>query len=812
MFDTLKREFRYGLRGLFAAPGFLLVALLTLALGIGSVCAVYSVVDGVLLRPLPYPDAERIVTIRRVQHPYGGPVSKPVFEDWQQGTEGLFDAMSAMMGATVNLTGQGEAERLGAYRVSPGFWDVMGLPAQLGRYFGDEEERTGARTVVLSDRFWQRRFGGDPGVIGKDLLLNGQSWTVVGVAPAGLQYPGSTDLFMPAGLPAAAADRGSNSWFVMGRLAQGADAAQASAALESINGHLAATYPDAHEGLGARITPLLEATVGDVRQPLLVLLGASALVLAIACANLANLLLARGSRRQRELAVRSALGAGRGRLLRTVLIEAVLLAVSGGAIGIALAAVAIPALLASAPGILPWQGSLGVDAGVALVTLGVSVVVVVAFALLPALRAATTAPAGAMKEEGRGGAGGQRRSRARSVLVISEIALSLTLLVGAGLLIESLREIGRTDTGIDTANVLTATVTLPAIPDLSGGDDFEAAYARHTNAIAGPLDAIVERLSAIPGVLHVGVSDALPMSGMDNVSSDVELIGRAAPEGGAAVGGANWRFVNPGFFDALGIRIVSGRALAATDTRVGAWPDAVLVNETFVRRYLGDGDAVGSQVSFLGGNKTIVGVVGDTRLMGYERDPLPEVYMTHGHAVQAEFQLALKTAGDPMRLAEPVRAALRALDPDMPVRHLRTMDDLAAEGIARRSFNLKLMTVFSAAALLLAAIGLYGVIAYTVAERRHEFGIRLSMGATSGKLLSLVLAQGMWLAGIGLCVGIAGALALGRALSSQLVGVGSGDPGVLGTVLALLAFVAFLACLVPALRASRVDPVVALRG
>lgn len=812
MFDTLKGDLRYGLRSLLAAPGFLIVALLTLALGIGSVCAVYSVVDGVLLRPLPYPDAERIVTIRRVQRPYGGPVSKPVFEDWQQGTDGTFSAMAALMGATVNLTGQGEAERLGAYRVSPGFWSVMGLPAQLGRYFGDEEETAGTRTVVLSDRFWQRRFGGDPSIVGRDLLLNGENWTVLGIAPPGLQYPGSTDLFMPAWLPAAASDRGSNSWFVLGRLAEGADAAQASAALARVNDHLATTYPDAHKGLSARVTSLLEFTVGDVRQPLLVLLGASALVLAIACANLANLLLARGNRRQRELAVRSALGAGRGRLLRAVLIEAVLLAVFGGALGIVLAAFAIPALLASAPGILPWQGSLGVDAGVALVSLGVSLVVVLAFALLPALRAAATMPAGAMKEEGRGGGGGQRRSRARSALVVGEIALSLTLLVGAGLLIESLREIGRADTGIDTANVLTATISLPAIPELGGGDDFEAAYRRHTTAIAGPLEAIVERLSAIPGVLHVGLSDALPMSGMDNVSSDVELVGRAAAEGGPAVGGANWRFVNPGFFDALGVRIVAGRPLAASDTRPGAWPNTVLVNETFVRRYLPEGEAIGAQVSFLGGAKTIVGVVGDTRLMGYERDPLAEVYMTHGHAVQSEYQLALKVSGDAMSFATPVRAALRELDPDMPVRNLRTMDDLAAEGIARRTFNLRLMAVFSAAALLLAAIGLYGVVAYMVAERRHEFGIRLSMGATAGRLVALVMAQGLWLAAAGLGLGVAGALVLGRALSSQLVGVGSADPRVLGTVLALLGTVACLACLVPALRAARVDPVVALRG
>ncbi len=811
MFDIIRNELRYAIRGLRTSPGFFLVAVVTLAIGIGSVCAVYSVVDGVLLKPLPYPNADRIVHVERVQEPFGGPVSGPLFQDWRDGTTEQFDAMGALTGVVFNAMGDGEVERLRGYAVTPGFWQVIGLPAHAGRYFGDVEEAGNERVVVLGHALWQRRYGGDPAIVGRDIVLNDTAYRVVGITPAAQRFPRTADVFVPTWLPGDSRDRDTSYLSVIGRLKADVDPAMARAAIEQVNVAAIRDNPERYEGLGVRLMTMRDALVGDVSQPLLVLLAASALVLLIACANLANLLLARGSRRRRELAVRSAIGAARSRLLRIVLVEAMIVAVIGGGAGIALAAGAVPWLLASAPGILPGQSSLGVDWGVVAVCLTVSIVVMVLFSLLPAIRAANVAPATAMQEEGRSGTAGYGRGRARSALVTVEIALSLTLLVGAGLLIESLRHIGRLDTGVDTGHVLT-TAFVPSVPPGDPGVDFTADYFRKVQALTPRLNAIIERASAIPGVTAVGMSDALPLSGMDNASSDLELVGQAAPAGGVAKAGASWRFTSPGYFDAMGMRIVRGRNLTVDDQRIGEFPVSVLINETFARRHFADIDPIGTQVVFLGGPKTIVGVVSDARQMGYEREAGVEVYLPHTQSIHAEYFLAVKVQGDPLAYADQLRLALREVEPTMPVYAMRSMDALAAEGIAMRRFNLQLMTVFSAVALLLAAIGLYGVIAYSVADRRHEFGIRLSLGADGSRLIGMVLRQGMTLVLIGVLLGVIGAFALGRALSSQLVGVGQADPRVFVTVVALLAGVALIACLVPAFRASRVDPMVALRS
>jgi putative ABC transport system permease protein len=811
VFDSVRQELRYALRGLRASPGFFLVAVATLALGIGSVCAVYSVVDGVLLKPLPYPDAERIFHVERVQEPFGGPVSGPLYSDWREGTAAQFESLAALAGITVNAGGEGEAERLRGYAVTPEFWQVIGLPAQAGRYFGIDEEAGGEKVVVLSHALWQRRYGGDTGIVGSDIVLNNEAYRVVGIAPAAHVFPGDGDVFVPTALPVDSRDRTTSYLSVIGRLRAGVDAQAALAAVERVNVAAIRDNAELYEGLGARIVSMREARVGDVTQPLLVLFAASALVLLIACANLANLLLARGTRRHRELAVRSALGAARSRLLRVVLTEALLVAIVGGGAGVALAAVAVPILLASAPGMLPGQAQIGVDGGVVAISLSISVAVVLLFSLWPAMRAARVAPAAAMQEEGRSGTAGRGRGRARSILVTAEIALSLTLLVGAGLLIESLRQIGRIDTGVRTENVLTVAF-VPPVPPGDPTADFTAEYLRRMQALAPRLNAIIDRVSAIPGVTSVGISDALPLSGLDNASSDFDLIGREAASGGVAKVGASWRFASPDFFDAMGMRIVRGRNLSAADQRAGEFPSAVLINETFARRHFADSDPVGTQVSFLGGPKTIVGVVSDARQMGQELQPGVEAYLPHIYSIHAEYFLAMKVQGDPMAYAEQLRQALREIEPQMPVYAMRAMDELAAAGVAMRRFNLQLMSIFSGVALLLAAIGLYGVIAYSVADRRHEFGIRLSLGANGSRLLGLVLRQGMTLVLAGVVIGLIGALALGQALSSQLVGVGSADPAVIGVVVMLLAGIALVACLVPALRASRVDPMVALRS
>lgn len=809
MFAALKHEAWQALRSLLAAPGFLIVAVLTLALGIGSVSAVFSVVNGTLLKPLPYPQAGDIVRLDREQPPYGGPVSRQLLDEWRQGAGAVFSTLGAFAGTTLNLDTSEGAERLNAYQVTPEFWDALGLVPQLGRTFGAAEEASGERVVVLSQAFWRQHFAGDPAIVGRQIVLSGRAHTVVGVLPATFRYPGETDVYVPTWLPLSAADRSTSYLSVIGRLAPGADLAAANAAMARVNANLTDAYPDDYARMSARIRPLSDVLVSNVRDPLLVLLGASMLVLLIACANLANLLLARGSRRQRELAVRAALGASRGRLLRSVLVEAVMIAAIGGVAGILVALVAVPLILSSAPDLIPNHGASGVDLRVIAVSLGTSVLTVLAFAVLPALRASRVTPAGALKEEGRSVSGSRRRGRARAVLVAGEVALSLALLAGAGMLIESLRQIGRADTGVVTEGVLTAALVVP-LPPAVDGEDFTAEYVRNTQVMSGRLDRVIERVAAIPGVLHVGLSDALPLSGMDNMSSTIELVGQESAEGGVAKAGAQWRFVNPDFFAALGMRVKSGRALDARDARPGEFPNAVMVNETFARR-LGS-TPIGSQIRFLGSEKTIVGVVSDSRLMGADQAPIAEVYMSHANAVQNQFLLAVKVQGEPMAYAESLRRSLRDLDPAMPVFRLRSMDDMAASGLELRAFNLRLMSVFSAVAVLLAVIGLYGVIAYSVAERRQEFGVRLSLGADGARLIGLVMRQGMGMVLAGIGVGLVGALALGRVLSSQLYGIGAADPVVLGSVAALLAGVAALACLVPALRAARVPPMEALRN
>jgi putative ABC transport system permease protein len=809
--SRLLADLRLALRSLLRRPGFLAVAVFTLALGVGSVSAIFSVVNGTLLTPLPYAEAERIIRINRVQGPWGGPVSSQVVEDWRRGSEGVFAELAAFVGATVNLTGDGEAERLGAYRVTPEFWRVMGLPALAGRYFTAEEDASRERVVVISHELWQRRFGGKADAVGRDILLNGEAHRIVGITPASFRYPGSTQVYLPTHLAGSTQGRGNNWLFVIARLADGASLAQAEAALQAVNTRLAEEFADNHAGLGARLTPLPEQLNSQVEQPLLVLLGAAALVLLIACANLANLLLARGSVRQRELAVRAALGAGRRALMRAVIADALVIAALGGLLGLLVAALAVPGLLALAPGLLPSHATVGMDLAVVLVALGGGIATVMLFAAVPALRAASTPPQGVLQEDGRGGSGGQRRARTRNALVAFEVALSLTLLVGAGLLIESLRQLGRFDTGVDTDGVLTAAIVLPGVPEIAGEDIFDG-YRRHTVAMAQAMDPLLERLAAIPGVHSVGLSDSLPLSGIDNASSNVTVVGREVADG-QPTPGANWRFVSPDLFDTLGMRIVAGRNLDAADGRPGGIFQQVLVNETFVRRYLGGVDPLSQQIAFFDEQpKQIVGVVNDTRLFGLAREPVAEVYMPHVNATQRQFYLALKVSGEPMGYAEQVRRAIREVNPDVPVFELRSMDQLAAGTTVLRRFNMSLMSVFSGVALLLAAIGLYGVVAYSVAERRQEFGIRLSLGAQAGDVLRMVLAQGLRMIGLGLVLGLLGAFALGRVLTSQLYGVSAGEPAVFASVIAALIAVGLLACLLPALRAARAEPMLALRN
>lgn len=802
-------EIRQSLRSLLRQPGFLFTAALTLALGVGAVTAVFSVVYGVLLKPLPYPQAERIVEVLRVQENYGGPVSRPLYFDWREATRGQFSALAATNGGISTLRSGDAAERRTSYRVSPEFWSVMGLDPLIGRWFGQAEEDSGEKVAVLAYGLWQERFGGRADVIGERIDLNGEAWTVIGVAPAALRLPDGAEIYLPTHLPLSGASRGTSYLRLLGRYADGVSPEQAEAALAAVNVRMAETYPEEHASLGARLRPLRESLGAQLEGALWSLFAASLLVLLIACANLANLLLARASQRGAEYAVRAALGAGRGRLLRAAMVEALLIGVIGALGGALIAAVGVPVLLAGAPELLPAQSEVTLDLRVLAVSLALSLGTLLLFALLPARRAADVAPAGSLGEAGRGPASGRQGNRARRALVVSEVALALTLLAGAGLMIESLRRLGEVDTGVKAEGVLTASLVL-SVPPGPDGEGWEDSYRRHTLHVAPKLDAVVAALEALPAVSAVGISDSLPLSAIDNFSSSVRVVGSEPVEGDEP--GANWRFVNPDFFAAVGLPIEQGRGLEDSDARAGEFPQNVLVNRSFARRHMGEGDPVGRQIEFLGGPKTVVGVVGDTRHFGADREPPNEVYMHHHQAVQEQFFLAVRVRGEPMALAEPLRRALHALDPAMPVSEIRPFEAMAGELNQLRRFNLRLMAIFSAVALGLAAIGLYGVISYGVQQRRQELGIRMSLGADARRLLILLLRQGLGLLLTGLALGLVGALLLGRALSAQLFGVGTFEPGVLLAVAGVLGVVGLVACLIPSLRAVRVDPVQGLRG
>ncbi|MCU0754552.1 MAG: ADOP family duplicated permease [Xanthomonadales bacterium] len=807
---TLMTEARQALRSLLKQPGFFLTAVLTLALGVGAVSAVYSVVHGVLLKPLPYPEPERIVEVRRVQGQYGGPVSRPLYLDWQAGSAEHFSALAAWTGRIGTLTAESGAERVQMLQVTPSFFPLMGMAPAAGRWFDEAEEARGERVTVLSHALWQSRYAGDPGIVGRTLTIDGRPHMVVGIAPAALKLPAAAELYVPTFLPTSGTDRGTNYLMVLGRLAPGVDAPAALARLDALNAALLQQYPEEYTNFGVRLVPLAATAQGGLATPLWNLFAAALLVLLIACANLANLMLARAGQREAELAVRAALGASRLRLAGVTLIEAGLIGLIGGGMGVLLAALGVPLLLAGTPELLPAQAEVRLDLGVVAVSLALGLGTLLLFALLPAHRAARTAPAGSLSEAGRGPAAGRGSARVRRALVVTEVALALALLSGAGLMIESLRRLGAVDAGVETRGVLTANVvlTLPPGPD---GEGWEEIYRRMSGGLAPRIDALLATVAALPGVEAVGISDALPLSAINNMSSTIRVIGADAPEGKEP--GANWRFVNPDYFAAVGQRIERGRGLTDADARVGEIPTTVLVNRTFAERHLGGAEAaIGRQIEFVGGTQTIVGVVGDARLNGPARAVVPEVYLHHHHGIHEQLYLALRVQGDPLALAEPLRRALKDLDPTIPVSELRPFAALADALTGEREFHLRLMGLFSVLALGLAAVGLYGVISHGVQQRRQELGIRMSLGADAPRLLRLLLGQVLRLIGTGLALGLVGAWLLGRALQHQLYGVGAIEPGVLLGVAVLLGGVALIAGLLPSLGAVRTDPIRALRG
>ncbi len=803
-------DLRLALRNLRARPGFTLTAVLTLMLGIGAVASIFTVYDAVILKPLPFANAERIVRVLRKQPPVQfSPVSPPVFREWAERSGQAFDAFGGYVPQTLNLTGASAAERLTGYTVTPGFWDVFGQPVALGRSFGDTEENANQRVVVLGDALWKNRFGGDASILGRNIHLNGEAWQVIGVAQPGFAYPADAQLWTPTFLPANTAGRGSNSLAPVARLAPGVSVVQARAVMRGITDWEAATFPAENGQLSAQVERLGDLVGRNLRGSLSVLLGAALLVLLIACANLASLMLTRGQTRTQELAVRSALGAGRARLMRAVLAEALLLAAAGALAALAFARIAVPALLRLAPELLPGYNTPSLDLRVVLATTLIALLTLLLFGLVPAWRAARADPAQALAAGSRGQIGGRDQARSRNVLVAGEIALAMTLLAGAGLLIDNLRQLSKVDSGLgDVTHVLTARFSLPA-PAMQPGEDFPAWYARVKPALDPTLATLQSRLAALPGVTSVAITNALPGSGESGWNGGFTVAGREVPKDAIA----EFRFASPDTLRTFGITLEAGRAFDSHDGSRALFPSEMLVNRTFVERYLGGGDALGQQVSIYDDSpKTIIGVIGDVRQSGLDRPANAEAWFPISTVPVGDLALALEVQGDALAFAPTLRRVMQETFPDVPVFAVRTMDEVTGQTTRLRRFNLALMGAFAATALLLAMIGLYGVIAWIASQRRREIGVRQSFGATRGDIHALMLKSGMGMIVPGLAAGLAGAAAIRRLLDSQLSAASpAADAGVLAAVVVLLALVALAACLIPAWRASRVSPIVALR-
>jgi putative ABC transport system permease protein len=812
--ETLWQDVQYGIRMLVKNPGFTVVSVLALALGIGANTAIFSVVNAVLLRPLPYRDPDRLVFVLRTQPPImRGPISRPDFFEWQT-QQKVFQEIAAYYPESYNLTGVEEAERIAGVRVTEGFFSLFGIAPAHGRFFlpaDDQAGSSGGRVAVISYGMWQREFGADPQLVGRPISLNGEAYTVVGVAPPGFGFPRRSEIWTPAMLGEAKTERGSNYLLVIGRLRDGVTVSQAQAQMNQVAAVLAQQYPENDTNLSVTISPLLDEQVRGIRSVLLILLGAVAFVLLIACANVANLLLARATSRQKEIAVRTALGATRSRIIRQLLTESVLLALLGGILGVLLSMWGIKLLVALAPANIPRVGEIGLDQWVLGFTLLISVLTGIIFGLAPALQVSTTNLNEVLKEGTRGAAtSSPHRSLLRRSLVVVEIALSLVLLVSAGLLIESIRRLTDVNPGFNPQNLLTANVSFPRRKPSSKDNKAETAEAEQVQEASNFLKEAQNRIQSLPGVEAVGAINDLPVAGQGSVNGDFNIEGRSKYRSGEAPV-AEFRLITSDYFRAIGIPLLKGRAFSEADGLHAQVP--IMINETLARRFFPGEDPLGKRLLVMDDKPhEIIGVVGDARQWGLDKPPDPEVYFSYAQmAFGSGTTLVVRTNVEPGSLSEGLRRAVRDVNADAPVYSIKTMMQVLADSTAQRRFNTVLMTSFAAVALLMAAIGLYGVISYSVAQRVHEIGIRMALGAQFGDVMRMVLWQGFKLALAGVIGGLIISLLLTRVMANLLYGVSATDPLTFTCVSVLLTGVALLACYIPARRAARVDPMIALR-
>ncbi|HJQ26944.1 MAG TPA: ABC transporter permease [Blastocatellia bacterium] len=800
--EDLWQDLRYGTRGLFRQPAFTLVAIATLALGIGANTAIFSVINAVLLRPLPFSDPDRLLILYETFKPAGvTAISVPNLRDWQQQNT-VFDGIAAYESRAFNLESGTDAERLPGMRVEANYFDVLGVKPQLGRTFLKGEDEAGNDTVVvLSDALWRERFAADPGIINKTIPLNGQKYTVVGVMPAALSTILHARAWAPLVFPEGEKTaRGSRDYFAIARLKPDVSPEQAREQMGIIAARLEHQYTEVQSGRGAGFSKYEEEILGDVRTPLLMLMAAVAFVLLIACTNVANLLLARAAGRHREIALRMALGAGRPRLVRQFLTEGVLLAVLGGAVGVATAWLGLDLLGKLALAFLPRADEIKLDLRVLCFTLLISLLTGVVFGLAPAAQALKADVQAALKDGGKGSAQGFGGNRMRNALVVVEIAAAFVLLIGAGLLVKSFVKLRSVDPGLKPENVLTARMALA--PERY--KDADALRRFHKQ--------VLERVAALPGVEAAGLTSHLAVEQF-GTNGFLRVEGKTYPPNQEPL--VELRVVSPDYFRAMGVPLLHGRMFDDHDTKDS--PPTVLINETMAHAIWPGEDPVGKRVwgkPIWPGWVEVIGVVADVKNMGLARPPSPEFYFNYTHAGEGllnNMTLAMRSRLESVALGSAVRHEVQAVDPGQPIYNVRTMQAVLDQTVAGRRLNVTLLGIFAALALILAVIGIYGVMSYTVARQTREIGIRIAFGAQKSDIHKLILGRGMILAAAGVAIGLAVALALTRLISGLLFGVSTTDPLTFGGFAVLLFVVALVAGYVPARRAVKVDPMVALR-
>ena len=808
--DSLVKDIRYGVRGLLQHPGFTVIVVITLGLGIGASTTIFSVVNSVVLRRLPYRTAERIVAIQEMNgEGKRTQVTSANFLDWRA-QQTVFEHLAAIKQTTTNLALSDSAERIEMAQTNANFFEVFGVRPQYGRLFMPQDEQAGHEpVVVVSDALWHRRFGSDPLLVGKPIILDDRSYTVIGITPPGFQYPDKTEVWRPPlklvpelwPTHDVTQTRGMGYLAVVGLLKPGVSLPQASGEMETITGRLRQQYPDTNNTRFNRVVSLHEHLVGDTSKLLWLLLGAVTFVLLIGCANVANLLLASGASRQKEMAIRTALGASRSRIVRQLFTESTILALAGGAIGLLMAFWGLAVVTTLLPGDFPRLNEIQIDWRVLGFTLAASVLTGVLFGLVPALQVSRPDVQETIRETGRGASGSHRQSRFRKALIVVEVALSVVLLAGAGLLFRSFMRLQAVDAGFKSEQVLTAKLTPSGLnfPNQAARGEF--------------YNKVLQKLSTVPGVEDAGLINTLLLERGPTASFRVEGRPLTTKDKWPSV---NYRVVSPNYFRAMSIPVVHGRSY--TDRDIEGAPLVMIVNQKLADEQFPGENPVGKRINF--GNTDdkkqpvwfdIVGVVANTRSLELREEPTPELYFSLPQDVWPAMSLVIRSSIEPSSLAPSIRQAVNEVDKSVPVSSFRTMDHVVSESITQPRFNLFLLGLFSTVALILSAAGIYGVTAYTVTQRTHELGIRIALGAQVSDVLKMILGQGMAVIGVGLIIGLAAAFGLMHLLRSLLYGVGENDPLTFVAITGVLLFVALLACYIPARRATKVDPLEALR-